>query len=98
MATNRERGKRAERAIAQRVNGIRMGTMGNEDVHMDSSWSIEVKSRKAFVACDWVDQAARNAPKGKTPVVIVHIAGKRHSKDLVILRMEDAESVLKWST
>jgi hypothetical protein len=89
MPNNRERGKAAERAVAKALDGKRVGTMGGEDVHLDGPWSCEVKSRKAFVAMDWMDQATRNAPTGKTPMVVVHVRGKRHTEDLVIVRMED---------
>lgn len=89
MANNRQRGKAAERYVAKTLGGTRIGLMGGEDVHMDGPWSVEVKSRKAFVACEWVDQAVRNAPKGKTPIVIVHVHGQRHDKDLVLIRLSD---------
>jgi hypothetical protein len=90
-ASNRTRGKAHEKAIAQRLGGIRIGLLGGEDVHLDSPWSIECKHRKAFVACEWMDQATRNAPKGKTPIVIVHVAGSRHDKDLVIISLKEWE-------
>lgn len=89
MSVNRDRGKRHEREVAKRLGGIRMGTMGNEDVHTDGPWSIECKSRQTFVANGWMDQATRNAPKGKTPMVIVHVQGKRHDDDYVIIRLKD---------
>jgi hypothetical protein len=89
VSINRDRGKRSERVIARLLNGTRVGTMGNEDVHLDGPWSAEVKSRKCFVACEWMAQATRNAPDGKTPVLIVHVHGKRHNDDLVIVKMED---------
>ena len=89
MSLNRNRGKAAERAVASALGGIRIGTMGAEDVHVDGPFSAEVKSRGAFVACDWMDQAIRNAPTGKTPLVVVHVRGKRHDKDLVIIRLSD---------
>jgi hypothetical protein len=36
-----------------------------------------------------MDQAVRNAPPGKTPLVVVHVQGKRHDKDLVVIRLAD---------
>jgi hypothetical protein len=89
VPNNRDRGKAAERAVANLLGGKRIGTMSGEDVHFDGPWSAEVKSRAAFVACAWVDQAVRNAPPGKTPLVVVHVRGKRHGEDLVILRLAD---------
>lgn len=89
MSLNRNRGKAAERAVANALDGVRLGTMGGEDVHLDGPWSCEVKSRQAFVAVAWMEQAKRNAPKGKAPLVVVHVHGKRHDEDLVILRLAD---------
>jgi hypothetical protein len=94
MPSNRERGKAAERAVAKALDGKRVGTMGGEDVHLDGPWSCEVKSRRAFVASSWMDQASRNAPAGKTPMVVVHVHGKRHNEDLVVLRLEDWKKVV----
>lgn len=94
MSSNRNRGKAAERAVAAALGGKRVGTMGGEDVHLDGPYSCEVKSRQAFVASSWMDQATRNAPEGKTPLVVVHVHGKRHAEDLVILRLEDWKKVV----
>ena len=93
MANNRNRGKAAERAVAAALGGKRCGTMGGEDVHLDGPWSCEVKSRQAFVATSWMDQATRNAPAGKAPLVVVHVHGKRHDEDLVIVRLEDWKAI-----
>lgn len=65
-----------------------MGTMGAEDIHLDTPFSVECKSRKAFVAVAWMKQAERNA-KGKTPIVVVHVHGSKHDEDLVMIRMKD---------
>lgn len=91
--TNRDRGKRAERAVAQRIGGKRIGTLSGEDIQ-HPVFSGEVKSRKAFAAAPWMDQAVRNCPKGKTPLVVVHVHGSRHDKDLVMFRMQDFEDLL----
>lgn len=88
MSKNRDRGKRAERATANALGGKRVGTMSGEDIHFDGPFSAEVKSRQAFIACGWMDQAVRNA-KGKTPLLVVHVHGQRHDKDLVIMQMSD---------
>ena len=85
---NRDRGKAAERATAKALGGKRVGTLSGEDIHIDGPWSCEVKSRQTFVASTWMKQATKNA-KGKTPLVIVHVHGKRHDDDLIIIRMGD---------
>ena len=62
MSLNRDRGKRHERETAKRLGGIRMGTMGAEDIHLDTPFSVECKSRKAFVAVAWMKQAENMYP------------------------------------
>lgn len=89
---NRERSKRVERAIAKKVGGRRVGILGQEDISHEK-FSIEVKLRKAFVAEKWMRQAERNA-KGKVPLVIVHVTGKRHDNDYVIIKLKDFKEVL----
>ena len=88
MSINRNRGKNSERVVAKTLGGTRIGTMGSEDIHIDGHFSVEVKSRQTFVACAWMAQAVRNA-KGKTPLLVVHVHGKRHDDNLVIVKMSD---------
>jgi hypothetical protein len=87
-ALNRKRGKRTERAIAKHLNGKRLGILGNHDVEA-GPWAVEVKDRKRFSGSKFMEQAVRNAPAGKTPLVVVHETGSRHSNDLVMMRMSD---------
>jgi hypothetical protein len=87
---NRQRGKNHERAIAKRLGGKRVGIFGGQDVEHDL-YSIEAKSRQKFVATGWMDQAVRNAPANKIPVVIVHVTNQRRDNDLVMMRMKDFE-------
>lgn len=98
MPNNRTRGKATERAVASALGGKRVGTMGGEDVHLDGPWSCEVKSRQAFAAIPWMEQATRNAPKGKKPLVVVHVHGKRHTEDLVIIRLQDWQALQEERT
>jgi hypothetical protein len=88
---NRDRGKRAEREVAKRVGGKRIGLMGGEDI-FHPIYSIECKSRNAFVGEGFLAQAERNCPKGKTPIAIVHITHKPHGKDIVLMRLSDFEA------
>ncbi|MEM4134344.1 MAG: hypothetical protein QXV73_04030 [Candidatus Micrarchaeia archaeon] len=84
---NRQRAKEVERAVAKKVGGRRVGILGQEDISHDK-FSIEVKSRKVFVAEKWFAQAEKNA-KGKVPLLIVHVTGKRHDNDYVIMKLKD---------
>jgi hypothetical protein len=86
--SNRDRGKATERATAQALNGKRVGIMGGEDVQA-GLFSVECKSRARFVAQGWMEQAKRNCPPGRVPMVVAHIHGQRRANDLVMVRMSD---------
>ena len=90
---NRKRGKQNEREIAKRLQGQRVGIFGGEDIS-HPLFSIECKSRKRFVAEAWMQQAERNTPSEKTPLLIVHITNARRSRDMVMMRMSDFEDFL----
>ena len=90
MVNNRQAGKNLERSVAKRMGGKRVGILGKEDISC-GPWSIEAKKRKAFVGCKYMEQAVRNCPAGKTPIVIVHMTSQRHGKDLVMMRFRDFE-------
>lgn len=85
---NRQRGKATERAIAKRLGGTRRGTLGGHDIDC-GPWAVEVKDRVNFVGNTFMQQAERNCPPGKTPLVVVHQTGRRHADDLVMLRLSD---------
>ncbi len=85
---NRQRGKENERVVAKMFNGKRVGILGNEDVS-HPKYSIEVKSRKKFVAKNWMEQCERNNIDNKIPLIVVHEMSKHHSNDLVIMRISD---------
>lgn len=87
-AKNRRRGKATERAVAKLTGGKRIGVLGNDDVQA-GPWSIEVKGRVRFSGSAFMQQACRNCPKGKTPLVVVHVTGQRHANDLVMIRLAD---------
>ena len=87
-AKNRQRGKATERAVAKLTGGKRIGILGNDDVQA-GLWSIEVKDRVRFIGATFMQQAIRNCPKDKTPLVVVHVTGQRHADDLVMIRLAD---------
>jgi hypothetical protein len=90
---NRGRGKRNEKALASILDGERIGLFGGEDIRIGKKYSVEAKSRRAFVAENWMLQAEKNC-KGKIPFVVVHLTGKNHLKDLVIMRLENFKELL----
>lgn len=84
---NRRRGKSTERSLAKLLNAQRIGILGKEDLS-HPLFSYEIKSRKSFVALSWLEQAERNCPEGKTPVLVVHVSGKHHQRDCVIVSLQ----------
>lgn len=88
---NRSSWKRAERAIAAILGGKRIpinGRKGPDVAH--ATLSVEVKSRTDLpdYLWAWLDQAADGAPEGRTPIVVLHRAGRAHREDdLVVLRL-----------
>ena len=88
QSNNRSRGKNVEREIAKILRGKRVGILGSEDIS-HPTFSIEVKSRKKFVANQWMQQAEKNNKDKKIPLVVVHESHKPHTKDLVILNILD---------
>jgi len=92
MSRQRQRGNAAERAVAKRLGGERVGHLGGEDVS-HSAFSIECKERASFPAwlTDAMAQAVRHCPEGKLPMVVLHALGERHDGDLVVIRLKDVE-------
>ena len=91
---NRNRGKRHEASVAERLGGKRIGVLIGEDVfHL--VYSIECKSRKKIVTEGWFEQCETNNKDGKIPLLITHIKGKSYDKDLVCMRMTDWEQLNK---
>lgn len=92
---NRQRGKRTEKEIAKRMGGKRVGILGKSDVEIEQSfknhplYSIEVKSRLKAACISWMEQAIRNCQQGKTPIVRLHIKGKKYNDDIIMLRVTD---------
>ena len=82
--------------MAKRLGGKSVGTIEGQDISFDDSlvdkpWSIEVKHRKKFVGNTFMNQAIKNAPVGKTPLVIVHELNQRFDNSLVLIRLKDWE-------
>ncbi len=88
---NRRRGKDAERALAKRLKGQRTGVLGGEDIS-HPLLSIEVKSRTRFAGERFMAQAKRHC-NGKIPAVIIHVTGRPHGHDLVMLELRDFEDL-----
>ncbi len=86
---NRRRGKRFERKIAEKFNGMRVGLLGNMDV-VTQRFAIECKSRDKlprFLVKAWLQ--ANNNAGGKLPVLCLHETNKPHEQDMLVMRVDD---------
>jgi hypothetical protein len=92
---NRNRGKRAERAVVQRLGGKRMGVLGGEDVQ-HPFYSIEVKSREKHAIFKVLKQCEDNNKDNKIPLIVIHEHNKPHDRDLVCLKMEEFEVMYEF--
>ncbi len=81
--------KHAERAVARLLGGRRCHFEG-EDVDA-GEWSVEVKHGRQVpkTIIDWFDQAERNTPEGKRPLLVLHPPRLPCEDSLVVLRLAD---------
>ncbi|MEM0324940.1 MAG: hypothetical protein QXW35_03505 [Candidatus Aenigmatarchaeota archaeon] len=90
---NRQRGKRAERKIAEKLGGRRVGILGKEDV-ITEKFIVEVKDRKEFVGEKFLMQAEKHKTDNKVCIAIVHIRGKRYEDSIVLIRLKDFKELV----
>ncbi len=82
--------KSTERRIARLLHGERTGNTGAATEDVAHAWlSVEVKHRRMLPAWlhDALQQAQRNAPAGRLPVVVLHQHGERSTNDVVCVRL-----------
>lgn len=92
MSKNRDRGKRFERKVAERLGGKRTGVLGGEDV-MHPIYSIECKSREVmpkWFSKFW-EQTMANCEEDKVPLLVIHLTNQRHDEDWVVMKLKDFE-------
>ncbi len=81
--------KAVERAIARLLGGCRCHFEGKG---VDAGrWSVEVKHGRqvAKTIINWFDQAERNTPEGKRPLLVLHPPRLPYEESLVVLRLGD---------
>lgn len=87
--------KHTERAIAALLGGKRVPITGRQrgdvpDV-LHPDFSIEVKHRQELPG--WLTEAMEQAVAAKhgkqLPIVVLHLKGRKHMDDLVIIRLQD---------
>lgn len=87
---NKRQGRKVQSELARITGGKSVGTIEGQDISYQSKpWSVEAKHRSTFVGNTFMEQAKRNAPKGKIPIVIVHTKNQRYKDALVMVRLED---------
>lgn len=86
--SNRKRGKRTQKKINETIGAKNVGLFGGEDGEHEK-FSIEAKGRLKFLGESFLKQAEANCPKGKIPLVIVHLKGQRYEKDDIIMMRID---------
>ena len=89
---NRRRGRKNEKICADLMGHELKGLYGGQD-GFDKVFSAEYKDRKKFVGQGFMDQALKNCPDGKIPMVVVHVTNQRRMNDLVMLRRSDWEDL-----
>lgn len=91
--------KAVERRVAEKLQGQRVGNRGlaTEDV-AHPVFSIEVKHRKEMpkLIDDGMTQCRRNAPDGKTPLLVLHAASSR--RYYAVIDIDDLMALLQAST
>jgi len=91
--SNRRRGKRVQKRIAQEMGARNVGIFGGEDAE-HPKFSIEAKSKKVFSGTKFIEQAEKNCPKGKIPIVILHLVGKSYNTDIVMIRIDKFKELI----
>jgi len=87
---NRQRHREFSREIVRRLGGRYVGGIEGQDIDCEP-WSAEIKTRERFTALGWMQQAVKNCPKDRTPIVVVHILQQRTDNALVMMRLKDWE-------
>ncbi len=94
-----KRWKATERAVARLLGGARVPVSGRQRgdaPDVAHAWlSVEVKDREALPAwlVDALAQAEASAAPLQLPIAVLHQAGQRHDRALVVLRLG---AFLEW--
>ncbi len=96
MSNSYRKGYVAEKKVADLVGGKRVGILGKEDISDPKGvFSYEVKMRKKLPKFlkDCYEQARKNCPATKHPVVVLKEKNKRYDDALVVMRFKNFKSV-----
>ena len=87
---NKAQGRKVQSKFAKMLGGKSVGTIEGQDIE-HSLFSGETKHRKKFIGNTFMDQAVKNCPEGKTPLVIIHTLNQRFKNSLVMMKYSDWE-------
>lgn len=93
---NRRRSYDSEKAAEHLFKARRVGTMGGEDA-FNRTFSIETKSFQSPPKAlqDWMEQAQRNCPENRMPMVYLHKMRQKRDEDWVIMKVGDFKKVFE---
>lgn len=61
----------------------------------DLMGSMRMARKEKFVGNTYMNQAEKNCPDAKAPIVVVHTTGRKHDQDIVLVRGFYWESILE---
>lgn len=93
VLANKRAGRAFQAKAAKMLNAKNVGTIENQDLS-HPLFSFEAKKRKSFLGIAFMNQATKNCPEGKIPLVIVHQTEERHENDLILIRFSDWEKMI----
>ena len=62
----------------------------------DNKFFSSIHTKKRFKGYTFYKQAANNSPTNRIPLVMVHIIGRRHKRDIVIMSVNDIDGLKHW--
>ena len=98
MSKQRDRAYRMEKVYEEFFGGLRVGTLGKEDV-FHHKYAVECKEMQDDKGMkklmNFWEQCTTNAsPKDKIPVLAMHFLGTRYEDDLIVIRAKDFKKEL----
>lgn len=89
---NKARGKANQARMAKMLGVMNVGTIMDTD-GLGEHFACEFKSRKKSAVHKFMEQAIKNCPADRIPLVMLHLYGTRSGNDLIMFRYRDWEKV-----
>jgi len=91
---NKRRSKQDQTKSAQMMGMENVAGLAGEDAR-SHCFSGEWKCLKRFAGEKYLEQAEKNCPEGKIPLVKVHIVGERREDDILMFRFRHWQKVCR---